>query len=240
MSFPHRIRKSLALLVLTSIWGCSVPKDVANLTPSDTPILASTEKKALSTQDFVQGEWPSDGWWEMFRDPQLNECILKALKDSPTLKKVEAQVKLAQQVTRQKKSIFLPELDALAQTSWNYLAKDSFIRSLAPNIPPTYDETTIGFTFHYEFDFWGKYRNLFDAALGKERASRADAAQAALILSISVAESYYTIQTQLSKLNILKETLEDRRTLLDLRSLRKRNGLDNQIEKNNSQEDISL
>src|SRR5262249_55537959 len=149
-----------------------------------------------------------------------------------------ALVKQAHQIAKQKKSAFLPRLDAFGLTSWNYLSKNGLFRSLDIKIDPTFDDTIVGLTFNYEFDFWGKYRNIFRAAIGPKKASEAEAAQAALILSTSVAESYYSLQTYLAKLSLLKETLEDRRTLFDLRTFRKNNSLDNQIETNTSEEDI--
>jgi len=230
--------KKWLLLALFSVAGCSVPKDVAHLQPSDTPSLHVSVQNALSSQDFQEGSWPKEQWWDMFDDPNLSFCIQKALSDNPSLKKAEDHAKWAGQITKGKKGLLFPELDALAQTSWNYLAKDSFIRSIAPTTPPTYNEVTIGFSFNWELDFWGKNRKLFYAALGKERAERAEAAASRLMVSISVAQTYFDLQAQLAKLVVLGKILEERKALYELHALRKVSGLDNQIEENLSQESL--
>lgn len=229
--------RPLAVLLLF-LQACSIPQHTADLRPDAAPTLSKSEEKALDSTLFTLGEWPSANWWEMFKDCQLNALVEKALRDSPTLKKAAARVEHAKQIAMKRRSTLFPQLYGSAQTDWEYLSKDGLFRSIAPTVPPTYDETTVGISFEYEFDFWGKYTKIFKAAVGEKRAQEAEKYQAALVLSVSVAEVYFDIQMDMARLKILGDTLKDRREFYDLRQARVVNGLDNNIIRNIAEQDV--
>ncbi len=69
--------------------------------------------------------------------------------------------------------------------------------------------------FAYEFAFWKRNRERFRTALG-EKAGFVEHAQTALILSIAVAHTYFTIQADLLKRTLLQEIKNQRTALLKL------------------------
>lgn len=168
-------------------------------------------KEAQDQGSFTFGDWPQKNWWEDFKDESLNSIIDQALKLSPTLKKSEEALRAASQFAQQKKASLYPEVDFDADNNWQHLAKDGFFRHYAPTIPSVVNDIHLGLSYKYEFDFWGKNRDLFHAALGKASALAAEKQQAELILTTSI--SYTYMQTQLLlHLRSLTELIEINRT----------------------------
>lgn len=201
-------------------------------------------EEALSSATFEAGEWPSENWWEMFQDPQLNALILQAVEDSPTIKKAEAQVDYAKQVAKRERAALFPELDFNATENWQHLSKNGLYRSYFPlpagsqPPPPTLDLIDVQLNFSYEFDFWGKYRKTFNAALGVAKSQEAEAAQATLVLATSVALAYFDLQSNQATLTILRQMLDERKQALDLANARQEYGLTNQIPTLGSEQNI--
>ena len=160
---------------------------------------------ALTAGEFQGGDWPQAAWWEEYQDPALTCLIEQALALSPTLQRAEARLKAACQRAQQKRAALFPEIDGSADTNWQHLAKDGFFRAYAPDIPAEVNEINLGLSFIYEFDFWGKNRDLYQAALGEARAQAAEKKQAELILTTSIAYGYMQLQFLLSKRELLQE-----------------------------------
>ena len=201
--------------------GCaSVPnQDLALLT--EPVYLDQTAETALSDEDFIAGLWPSNKWWESFQDPQLNELIETALRDSPTLKQAEAKVQFAEQTAKKERSSLFPKLDMNYEEQWQYFSKNGFVRSFYPTIPgvsvpATTNQIDLALNFSYEFDFWGKNRKKFQAALGTVRATAAEKAQAELILTTYLAQTYFQLQAHLAQKTLLEEKYEERSQLYGL------------------------
>ncbi len=227
---PSRLFTSLVLSLL-ALGSCArVPKgDLAQL--SEPIALESSVESALAREFFEEGGWPSEQWWEMFEDPQLNQLIQTALRESPTIQQALAKVALAEQEARKERSTLFPRLDLDGKEQWEYFSKNGFIRSFYPTVPPvvpppTVNQLDLTLNFNYEIDFFGRNRNLFKAALGLARAQRAEAKQAILILTTLIAQTYIELQTKLAQKEVEEERLEQRNQLFELTSARESNGLD--------------
>src|SRR5271154_593475 len=72
--------------------------DLAHI--SDPIPLDRSIESAFAREFFEEGGWPTERWWEMFEDPQLNDLIELALKQSPTLHKALALVAEAEAEAR--------------------------------------------------------------------------------------------------------------------------------------------
>jgi NodT family efflux transporter outer membrane factor (OMF) lipoprotein len=138
----------------------------------------------------------------------LTDLIESALAASPTLQKAEARLKAAGQRAYQKRAALFPEIDFDGNDNWQHLAKTGFFRAFAPTIPALVNDITLGLSFSYEFDFWGKNRALFQAAVGMREAMRAEKQQAELILTTSIAYTYLELQFLLKKKELLAQVAE--------------------------------
>ncbi|MES2122034.1 MAG: TolC family protein, partial [Chlamydiota bacterium] len=195
--------------------------------------LDDSTSKALAHDFFAEGGWPTENWWEMFGDPQLNAIVELALSDNPTLKKAMEKIQMAEQEAKKERSLLFPKLGFDYDENWDYFSKNGFIRSFFPSapgfpIPATANIIDLSLNFNYEFDFFGRNRHLFAAAIGKARAQRAEAEMARLVIATLVAQTYIELQTKLAQQRVLKEHVESRASLYRLTDLRSQKGLDPQ------------
>jgi len=171
--------------------------------------------------------WPTPKWWEEFEDPDLNALIELASQNSPTLKKAEENLKAAFEATQEKKASFFPTVDFLIEDNWEHLSKYGLLRGFIPKVyPAVVNETRFGLSFTYEFDFWGKFRSLFQAALGQAAALAAEAIQAELILTTSIAYTYIELQYLLHKQSLLQNIEEISTCIEQIQTIRGQNSLD--------------
>lgn len=204
--------------------GCvKVPEhDLASPLPQvdyDPTYLASNEEY------FPEGQW-----WESFGSPALNDLIATGLNFSPTLKVAEERLKAAYQVSIQTQATLYPQIDLEVLDTWYRLSKYGFFRAFAPSFPATVNDFTIGLSFQYEFDFWGKNRDLFKAALHRTVARSAERAQAELILTTSIAYTFTELQFLLLQKKILEKQKENEQGICSIRENRKCHAIDSKIE----------
>ncbi len=240
-----RIFSYVLFVAFLGLCGCaSVPNhDLAQV--SDPIPLKSVAEAALASQDFEVGQWPSSKWWESFDDLQLNALIEIALRDSPTLKQAEAKVQFAEQMAEKQRSSLFPKLDMNYDEQWQYFSKNGFVRSFYPatpgtNVPATVNQIDLTLNFSYEFDFWGKNRKRFQAALGEMRTSAAEKAQAELVLTTYLAQTYFQLQANLAAQAVLEDRLEQRSNLYTLSRSRLVWGIDSDFPVLESEKNVYL
>jgi len=176
------------------------------------------------------GEWVRARWWEEFNDPILNGLMARGLRCSPTLSLAQERLKAAAQAALQKKAALYPELDLNAFDFWAHLSREGFFRAFSPLEPAAINDFFLGLTFTYEFDFWGKNRDLYNAALGEAAARCAETMQAELILTTSIAYTYFELQFLLKKKQIFEERRENRRQAALIRTQRQKGALDTALD----------
>lgn len=221
-------RSIIFLFILLLMHGCvSVPSaDLA--TARDSVGSDEIVTEALETGEWAVGDFPDRDWWKGFEDPTLSSLIEQALESSPTLLKAESKLKAAYQVALQVKSKLFPMINFSAEDIWTHLSRYGILRGFIPQVYPTVmNGTKLGLNFSYEFDFWGKNRDLFRAALGQAAADSAERLQAELVLTTSIAYTYAETQLLLRKRNLIQEMESN---LQEIKAIRvKRKALDNGI-----------
>jgi len=229
--------KSVCFFILLLFAGCTRISDKDLAARLETPSLILTEKEALHRAYFQTGEWPDEDWWKLFEDAQLNKLIERAIAFNFTLKEARAHVEYSYQLAKSVRSKLLPDLSANYMEQWQYLSKYGFDRDFFP-VPPPANKNMIPHTlnlidltlnFSYEFDFWGKNRSLFRAALGAARAAVAEERQAQLITTLTVAKTYFAWQAKCAQRDILLEKRQERKDLFHLTDRRAIVGVDNDI-----------
>jgi len=178
------------------------------------------------------GAWPSDAWWQHYGDAQLDTLVARALKDSPTMTVARTRVEASHAQTKlvDASSGLLVGLNA--SVNRQHVSENGFLGPFAHTnselgtTGPWYTEGTIGIGAEYSFDLWGKDRARVNAAMGVARARQAEAAQAALILSSQVVNTYYEIQTTYALQALLEQAREIKRDLVEAREARTARGLE--------------
>ena len=211
--------KKLFLFYSLCCIGCSCGHHPEKATISDPLPMENTLEKALNSSQFAVGEWPSRLWWEVFDDPQLSNLIEKAIKQNPTIQKVQARLIVAEQNAKKVRSALFPTLNADYMENWQYYSKNGFVRdfyaidpaiakSTGLSIPSKANTIDLSLNFFYEFDFWGRNLKKYRAALGEAKADLADRIQSELSISTLVAFAYFELQTHKAE-ELLEQNLLD-------------------------------
>jgi multidrug efflux system outer membrane protein len=150
------------------------------------------------------GAWPAPEWWKRYQDATLDRLIEMAVADSPTLANAHARFESAQQSVRLAAAEAGAHVTANADISRQRLSDDGFI---PPNLLgfSWYNQADLGLQATYTFDWWSKQRFAVEGAMDQAHAAQADRSAALLVLSSSVAETYFGWQADENRLRLARE-----------------------------------
>ncbi|GAB4229320.1 MAG: multidrug efflux MFS transporter outer membrane subunit VceC [Chlamydiales bacterium] len=213
-----------------------LPKDHAEVFYSPPP-LDSFIKEGLSTGTIQSGCFPIEQWWVLFEDPQLDEYILHALEKNPTFREAQYRIAQAREQAKIQRSALFPYVWFHSEVDAQYLGRNDFFRAYDPNvIPERVPEYKIDLDFSYEFDFWGKWRNLYRASLGYAKAEQAECKQVQLMLGIEIAATYFLLQKNREEIALYQELESAAFSLNSLNIKRRENALAGALEEIPSEE----
>jgi multidrug efflux system outer membrane protein len=186
-----------ALAWVLAVGGC------AGLPPKPQPVVLPREAPLTDAADSGAA-WPSAQWWKQYQDPTLDRLIDMATASSPTLAGAQARFESA------RRSVQV----ASAATGAHLQASGDFSRQrLSDNglFPPQllgftwYNLSDLGLQASYTFDWWGKQRDVVEAAIDEAHASQAERTAAALMLASSIADTYFGWQADQSRIAVARE-----------------------------------
>jgi multidrug efflux system outer membrane protein len=163
--------------------------------------------------DAALAEGPSFGevaWFEVYRDPVLTGLISTALTNAFEVRLAATRVEEAAAAYRVQRSALFPTLTGAG--SWS--------RARVGDIPPAPGVTTGQFDvfgqLSYELDFWGRLRGL--SAAGRARYLATEEARRVVRMGLisQVAVTYFQLRALDRQLEIARETLLSRRSLLEV------------------------
>ncbi len=199
------------------------------------PNLAAPESYATA-QSFTApvAAWPSDQWWTAYGDPQLNDLIATALSGSPDVAAASARLDAARAQARAADAALGPQVNLNASVT-EY--KQSYVLGIPPQFVPHGFNSTGALTLNlnWDLDVWGRNRKLLAAATSEAQAASADAAQARLMLSTSIASSYATLAQLYAERDVAQRAVEVRTATFNLTSQRVTNGADTRAELSQAQ-----
>jgi NodT family efflux transporter outer membrane factor (OMF) lipoprotein len=169
------------------------------------------------------GAWqpanPSDGmlrgnWWEIYRDPQLNQLEDRIEANNPGLRQALEAYLAARDQVAVVRAAFYPTLTGSISTS---RARASAKRPLASATSATNSsDFSIGGEASWEPDFWGRIRRSVEAARENAQASAADTANIDLSLHAEMASDYFQLRGLDAQTRLLTATVSDLQNQLDL------------------------
>ena len=171
------------------------------------------------------GSWPSDAWWTLYGDPQLDQLVTEALASSPSIAVAQARLHRAQAAAQVQRGATLPQISGSSsiteqKQSYNYLSPHDF----TPQGWNDYGRASLDFS--WELDFWGKNRAALAAATSEANAANADTAQARLTLSTAIASAYAELAHEYAVLDTAQSALTIRTRTAELFRNRFDNGLE--------------
>ncbi|MFA5489376.1 MAG: efflux transporter outer membrane subunit, partial [Candidimonas sp.] len=167
-------------------------------------------------------------WWKQFGDPQLDRLVDLGLTRSPTIKLAQARLDHARAQTQAAGAGLGPRLEGQLDATRQRYTENGMVP--APIAGSVRDNGTAQLSASWEIDFFGRQRSLLDAAIGSERAARADAQAARILLATSITRRYVNLARLENQLRLAQRTLAQRTETLDLVRDRVAAGLDTQLE----------
>jgi NodT family efflux transporter outer membrane factor (OMF) lipoprotein len=166
-------------------------------------------------------------WWSRFHDPYLHRLITIALSDSPNLQMAEARVRKAQYLAQGAGANLWPTVTASGEV---YRARFSSFGLVPPPFNGhTFNIGDLNLNFNYEFDWWGRNRQILASKLSKTGAAEADLAEARLILSTLTASIYFQLHNNIAQLSIARRILQQHQEMLAIITSRSKRGIDSDI-----------
>ena len=220
MTFP-RMRTALALAATAALAAC------AALPESGHPAQAKPAESYATGQSFAapRAAWPAAAWWTAYGDTQLDALIDEGLAGSPSIATAQARLARAASAAQTARAADRPQLSAEASIT-QQKQSDDYLSPRAVTPQGWHDYGRAGLDFSWDLDFWGRNRKAFAAALSDEEAARADAAQARLMLSTSIASAYAEYARLWAAEETAEQALEVRNRTVALFRDRRENGLE--------------
>jgi len=195
----------LALALAVLLPGCAnlpEPRQPA----LDLPAPASVQPQASITAD----------WWKAYGDPVLNAMMDEALAHNGDLRLAAARIEEARGALGQADADRYPEVSASVGAS---RSRRSEAGAMPVPINPS-NSFQLGLQAAYELDIWGRYRSANDAARADLLASEYARDVIRTSLTADVAKGYFALRSLDARIQLARDTLNNRRQALDLMRLR--------------------
>ena len=142
-------------------------------------------------------------WWQVFKDPVLQDLVRVALTNNYDLQIILTRVDQARALQMQARSQFLPQVGYAGEAS---RGRNMFLDLPVPNGGQTMNGFLGGFGALWEIDLWGRVRRMNEAARANFMATQ-EGRRAVMISVVSgVAGSYFELLELDDQLAIAKRT----------------------------------
>jgi len=150
-------------------------------------------------------------WWEVFHDPELQQLIRTALQQNYDLRIAATRILEAQARLGITRADQLPTVNAGASAVNQRIPRQK-------NLPPEYETSSasVGASFAWDLDFWGKYRHATEAARANLLATEWAHRTVTSTLVSNVAAAYFELRAYDLQLEIAKRTLASRLESLEV------------------------
>jgi NodT family efflux transporter outer membrane factor (OMF) lipoprotein len=193
------------------------------------------------------GPWtpavPQDGssrgdWWIIFKDPTLDALEKQVPAGNPTLAAALASYDQAQAYADEASASLFPWLSFGGSSTTNRQSEKRPLRSA--HQPNEYDANSAALSADYEFDFWGRVRNLVAVGEAEAQASNADLATAQLSIQSQIADTYMNLRGLDAQTELLVNTVAAYQRALDLVQNRHDGGIASGLDVDRAQTQLSV
>lgn len=180
------------------------------------PSLEKSVEESLATSYFTTGHWPRLDWWQRFQSESLNRYMELAFSYNPTIEEAKKRVVEAHQEAIVTRSILFPLVTFDTEDTKIYSSHHGLYRALNPTFPISANLVDILFNASFDFDIWGKNRNLFFSSIGKEMTKRAEQREVELQISTLLALTFFAIKSLNQQLALYEQLLDVRMSVVSL------------------------
>ncbi|MDP6987748.1 MAG: efflux transporter outer membrane subunit [Phycisphaerales bacterium] len=191
---------------------------LASCTPVRVPTRAMPSIPSPSAYTAEGGDVAApQHWWRAFNDETLNTQVDAAIAANLDLRQSWSRLAQAAAQARITGASLLPEVNLTSNAARTRGDSGSGI---------TYGSSwVVGFGLSWEVDLWRKIANRTESAVLAAHASRQDVEHTALMLSGTVADTWFTIREQANLIAVIEDQIEISEKLLETIEYRYANGL---------------
>lgn len=227
----HLRSAALALAAAALLGGCAVGPSFhhpgAPVTPAyrssgeSRPVgtaAAAAQRRAPAAGPYAQqillGARATADWWTLFRSPQLDALMRRALADNRDIAAAKATLAQAQELVAAQTGQLFPQVGLQASTGRQKYGKQ-FLGSLVPSVPPfTYESFGAGVSYTLDYD--GAIARSVEEQKALEQYERSELDAARLTLTGDVASEAVIIAAARGEIRAAAELLSEDRDNLSL------------------------
>jgi NodT family efflux transporter outer membrane factor (OMF) lipoprotein len=186
----HPLPIAVALLALT---GCAVGPDYRR---PDTAVPAAFKEAQNWKPAEPRDEAPVGHWWEVYRDPLLNELAAQVALSNQNVIAAEAQYRQATALLGQARASFFPSISAgLSET-----------RGRTQGNAQLLDNDRMSLNASWEADVWGRIRRNVESGNASAEASAADLRAALLSAQAALVQAYLQLRVVDAERKLIEQT----------------------------------
>jgi NodT family efflux transporter outer membrane factor (OMF) lipoprotein len=223
----NRARGACCAALLLS--GCASMTHVA---PTAVALQANDLTVGQDVAAAAATQWPDAAWWKLYGDPQLDQLIDHAVLGSPRLASAASRIAAARGMARISEAATQPTVEGGASIERTRFSHDYYIPEEINGhylFDPVWNNS-VGASFGYNFDFWGRDRAALEASLDQVKVSEYEAQNARLALEGAVVRTYAELGLAYEVQDHEEAILAAENQTLDLASRRLKAGLGTELE----------
>lgn len=231
-------RTLLATVGLLAVAGCNLAPPYVTPSATGPAPFPTAYKETPGWMAATPGDdRPRGPWWTPFRDPVLDRLEAQVPTANPTLQAALAAYDQARALAAEAGSYLTPTVGLNGALTTNRQSDQRPLRGGGQ--PDQYAANTLGATINYEFDFWGRVRNLAAAGEAQAQATAADLATAQLSLEVQLADDYLALRGLDAQNQLLQTTVAAYQRALDLTTARHTGGVASGLDVHRAQAQLS-
>ena len=202
----------VSLLAMTLIVsGCAVGPNFVRPAPPDTDRYTrelqseATVTANDQTQHFISSDALIPQWWKLFKSPDLNAVVNKAMANNPTLQVSEANLLQSQDSMRAGYGLFFPQIQAGAGTSRQ---RTSSVGSSLSTGSKIFNLITLSTSVSYALDVFGGARRSVESLRAQADYQRYENVAAYLMLSANVVNTSIARAAYSAEIRTTKQLIE--------------------------------
>ncbi|MBN3787765.1 TolC family protein [Burkholderia sp. Ac-20353] len=211
-TFPFAIRRcfalrahAVALAAVATLAACSIAEPYR---PPVADAIHAAPFDAAASAPGVTFAAPPDHWWRLYDDAALDALIREALVQNRDLAVAVARVERARAVVNQAEAARLPSTQASFGVDYGKHPNDQIVAA-ARNSGSAAARFgwAPGFALSWEIDFWGRVRNLVDAAHADADARQAAADAMRVTVAAETASAYARACAYAERVDVVQRSL---------------------------------
>ncbi len=181
-----------------------------NLAPSYAPPVVTSPSSYKGPDGWAPASpadaTPRGGWWTVFQDPTLDGLETRLDGANPTLAGALAAFDRSRAFAAEANAALLPSIGFSGAPTSNRQSNNRPLRGAGQ--PDLYAANTLQGQIGYEFDLWGRIRNLVAEGRAAAQASAGDLASAKLSLEATLADDYLAMRGLDAQARLLADTVD--------------------------------